>query len=154
MLWFNYYILFDEFAIPYSPCYVILCTGYLAVVSPSESAVESGGGVFGWLYRYLVAQTHSSLTAVGLVWWISSMFSTAILRMVGSAHIAYSYPRRTLLLTCCHLCDNVLPRTFIPPHYRYLHKSENKALCITCIHYYALMDSSPRLLSSYPSCPV
>lgn len=46
----------------------------------TESA--GGGGVLGWVSRRLTAQLGSTVSAVGLVWWVTSMLSTAVHRMV------------------------------------------------------------------------
>lgn len=51
-------------------------------VDLTYGAAASGGGVLGWVQRRLAAQLSSTVSAVGLVWWVTSMLSTAVHRMV------------------------------------------------------------------------
>jgi hypothetical protein len=78
-------------------------------------------GVVGWVSRRLNSQLQSTVSAVGLVWWVTSMASTVIHRMVRAVCM-YSIHRMYVIFTTgtcvcqcisCILCIHVFVSTFV-----------------------------------------
>ncbi len=58
-------------------------TFYIFLQEEIDTSVGPTNGLFGWIGKKIASQTESSVTAVSLVWWISSMLSTAVNRLVN-----------------------------------------------------------------------